>query len=291
MNNLGPHSKWHNLEHFHMEDLNKAIMICHQAAQLIAMTGKHLIPAKKDDSHTSMTYKKGLSLLLGGKIAGKQAMRVALDIRTLNLMILTDKLEMLAEFNLNGKYLIEGFDFLKSELLSLGADTSKMNMKMHYSLPYQSLADIEIEMFSAPAFKQHALLRENAELMLRFFSDIFINTDKVRVWPHHFDTGIILYKRKNSSGQHITTVGAGFSMADEMIDQPYFYINYWSGNGITKSSNFPTLEHGEWGKEGWNGASLKIQELYNYSDPEEQVNMLSKFYSTAVEHAIEMLPV
>lgn len=289
MNNPGPYSKWHNLESFPKKDLNQAVKVCHQSSQLVAIAGKYLIPPKRDDSHTSMLYKKGLSLLLGEKISGRQTIRVALDIRNLKLMILTDKLEMLAELNLKSQRMEKGFDFLKAELNSLGVDTSEMNFRMHYTFPYKNLLQTEIEMFSEEAFRQHALLRGNAELILHFFSGIFMNSDKIRVWPHHFDTGIILYKRKNSSGKLNGTIGAGFSIADKMIDQPYFYINYWTEKAIPKSFKSPELKHGQWGKDGWKGASLKIKDIYKYSETEEQVGIVSKFFSTCIDHAIDIL--
>ena len=64
---------------------------------------------------------------------------------------------------------------------------------------------------------------------------------EVRIWPHHFDTGI--YLEVNSK----LGIGFGWAMADKMIDQPYFYFTPYGLNGHKLlTENLEDPEHGFW---------------------------------------------
>ena len=80
---------------------------------------------------------------------------------------------------------------------------------------------------------------------------------EVRIWPHHFDTGVYLESNPNVG------LGFGFAMEDSLVGQPYFY---YSGNGLNEHvihyKDVRDLEVGKWiVSEEWKGAVLPLSDV------------------------------
>jgi len=69
------------------------------------------------------------------------------------------------------------------------------------------------------------------------------------------------------------SIGAGFNPADDMVDEPYFYIYGWYKDNKLDYSDKPELVNGKWIIENWEGAVLPITEVAD----EDAVNA---FYET-----------
>jgi hypothetical protein len=88
-------------------------------------------------------------------------------------------------------------------------------------------------------------------------SNHFQVDNEIRIWPHHFDTGIYLKATDNLS------FGFGLAMEDNMVGEPYFYF---SAYGLNDSNvDYPVdlkLDLGHWIiREEWKGACLKLSEV------------------------------
>lgn len=83
----------------------------------------------------------------------------------------------------------------------------------------------------------------------------------IRIWPHHFDLGAILYL--DPTGEH-RQIGIGLSPGDGAYAEPYFYV---TPHPLAKDTAFPSLPSGTWRREGWTGAVLTGTEIVAGADP------------------------
>jgi hypothetical protein len=64
---------------------------------------------------------------------------------------------------------------------------------------------------------------------------------EVRIWPHHFDTGV--YLEFNAQ----VGIGFGLAIADSMIDKPYYYlVGYPLGSKSWNWQEVIALKTGTW---------------------------------------------
>ena len=83
---------------------------------------------------------------------------------------------------------------------------------------------------------------------------------KVRIWPHHFDTGIYL-KLKNN-----VQLGFGLAMQDDHCPNPYFYARAYNdaGESLTVNPEQNSLITAKWiYSNDFNAAIFSLNELKN----------------------------
>ncbi|NOR74332.1 MAG: hypothetical protein GQ525_04155 [Draconibacterium sp.] len=119
--------------------------------------------------------------------------------------------------------------------------------------------------------------------------EYFSNTIPVRIWPHHFDTGSFFTVEKNSNRKASQTIGLGWAIPDSMVNEPYFYISFWSEKEIKNSSNLANLDFGNWMTPNWNGAILKHSEIINETSAKNQYLRVKQFYINGIEQVLQLL--
>ncbi len=290
MNTTTLTEKWIKLDPLNASEFKETLQICHHAAQLPAMAGNYLVDPREDDSHSAMEYSSTRKFLVGRRIRGDRDTRVALDIVNLNLHILNLRLTSLGKFSLKGRTKEEAFDFLRKELMTHGVDTILMKMDLHFDIPDHPVGQgAKFEIKDPQIFQAHADIRSNAKYLLRFFGRIFKFTSEILVWPHHFDTGAILYTGFDDSGDYNATVGIGLAMPDELCNEPYFYVNHWSANRIHYPDTFPELKHGQWITTGYKGAILELGRITDSKSLKTQCEIAADFLSDAIEKSLELI--
>ncbi len=272
-----------------IEKLNEAIKITHHAAQLIAISGRYLADRREDDSHTAMEFSRSRKILAGVKLKGDQELRVALNIENLDLHILNVRLKSMEKFDLKNRTFEEGFDFLKKRLMTFGLDTSLMLPEVHYNIPdHPAGRGKPFEINDPGAFEQHAVFRSLAKDLLQSFARVFKNTSEILIWPHHFDTGMIIYLDPDEKGDLRGTVGIGLAIKDNMIQEPYFYVNHWSEGKVQYPKELPALKNGRWAESDWKGAYLKLSEIVSGRN-ELNTEMAADFFSEAIDLSIDFM--
>jgi len=94
----------------------------------------------------------------------------------------------------------------------------------------------------------------------------------IRIWPHHFDMGAILYLDATSDDRQI---GIGLSPGDGSYAEPYLYVTPYP---LVATPVFPPLPSGTWRREGWTGAVLTGTEINAGAD-------VHAFVAAAIEGA------
>ena len=262
-------------------NLNDTLQQQHHAAQFLAMVGHHLIPQQADDSNTNMEFLPDENLILGNALPN--GMRVALQLTELKLFVLDKKNEPKKVIKLDGKTKDEVFIELAQNLAYVGIDVSNLKNELHYKIPAHPLGNGA--MFSIKNendFIENANYRHNAKIVLNEIAEIFKQEEPIRIWPHHFDTGAFYVISKNGKGETTQTIGIGLAIPDSMINEPYYYLSFWSADATAELDKLPSLPSGQWLMPDWNGAVLKHSEILKADTANEQYELVKSFYQSGI---------
>jgi len=253
----------------------------HKAAQYLAMAGKFYLEAKKDDSHTNLEWLVKKKSLVSHDL-NDHGIRLAINYKQYALEILTDD-ELLDAVSLTG----ESHDFLCSwinEGLKRYGVKGDFKFESHYILPYKNGLNKDYQFPAPNADKLQDLINQRNLCDAALHSVLSDRKDasKIRIWPHHFDTGAIIEVDEDNDGL-IKTIGLGLSIPDTMINGFYFYASPWS-KGINldlSKMDEDALSSGEWHSGEWKGATLRSESV--------SVEEATKFFEEAIQELLLVL--
>jgi hypothetical protein len=174
----------------------------------------------------------------------------------------------------------------------LGVNTTGILPEMHSEIPENNLAHGEA--YKKPTddiLLELSKYRHNSHIIFSFLSSKFKNSEPVRIWPHHFDTGTIIPVEKDNNGDISKSLGLGLAIADIAItSEYYFYVTPWSENLKINYESLPSLtNNGKWHIQNWNGAYLTISDVLKKETEEEQVEMVNGFLISAIDACLYLL--
>lgn len=285
-------NNWSFLSLRSKDHFKSATLLQHHAVQFIAMAGRYLIPQKKDDSNTQMKWYLDKKMVTGEWIDSyTYPLKLGIQLSDLILMLLDPTYTDIAHCNMQGRTKSEIFDWLKDKLDQMKVETLPLKMDLHYSIPFHKTeegASFGVENHSE--MLELTNLRNNAELVMQTFAMQFENASPVRIWPHHFDTSFTVPVKWDEKGQWVKTLTMGLAKPDEWIDYYYFYVNHWSADSSIDYNTITTLKgNGHWFTGDWIGAVLPLNELYQDSNTQEQVNRVCNFLHSAVNNTFDLL--
>ncbi len=273
---------WKKLTLPYNENLSDALQQQHHASQFIALVGRYLVPQQPDDSNTNMQYLFDKELLVGKALAN--GMRLALQLTDLTLYILDKDNKHKSEISLVGKITQQVFDEVKQTFAECGVDTSNLKNELHYEIPTHDLINgASFTIKEKILFQENTFYRHNAEVILNEIAAGFGDTDSVRVWPHHFDTGTFIPFAYNDKGELSQSMGIGWSIPDSMVNEPYYYLSFWSKQPVESFEALTPLEVGEWITTGWKGGVLKLSEILQCSSAGEQQELVKAFFNSGIK--------
>lgn len=271
---------WKPIQKTDVQDLNDENKLHHQAVQFIAIAGKYLLHDKDDDSNTNMIWNTALNSYVGNELP--QSKRAAVRLPEFSLCIFDNKDYVVQSMEMSGTTWNELYDWFEKALQANDIDTTRLQPELHYEIQEHGL--YETASFDAPnqeMAKQIATLRHNARQILQEITKPYANATPVSIWPHHFDTGTMI-PLQNKKNETIATIGLGLAVADEMVEEPYFYVNHWMQ---TPPESYPDLknpEQGKWIIETWKGSVLPISKLFGLS-PDKQEKTAKAFFETSIK--------
>ncbi len=236
----------------------------HMAAQYLATAAIRFLPAKDDDSHTNL----GLNVKEGylySRSFGEQSYFLSLSYTdfSLNFHGPNDISKLL----LHGKSHKEIISWITQ---TCGQVISSIEYKfsLHYELPYAFDDDFVFEIDEPDEVTELLKLRRLAHAVFTNFLKENHFESEIRIWPHHFDTGIFFSFNKDNDKQ----LGMGLAIPDDMLNAHYFYVSGYDQNGVIDTNDFGPLEQGKWIQNGFKGAVLEA----SGSDPLTFVNFLNE---------------
>jgi len=173
---------------------------------------------------------------------------------------------------------------MKEKLSGLGIDVSNLENQLHYEIPGHELdGKAAFIMDSEQDIRENINYRHNAEIVLAEAAGKFPNAEPVRIWPHHFDTGSFVPIEHNEAGGVSRSVGLGFGIPDSMVNEPYYYLSYWSEVPIEDFRKLPDPDAGEWIQTGWNGGVVRLSDILKISTAEDQKEYVESFFNSGIE--------
>lgn len=278
--------KWRRLTHNFNEEINKAMQVQHLAVQFISLTGRYLLPEKEDKSNITMQYIPGNEMLLGGQ--HPDGWLVNLLLKNLVLQIRDDNMTVLGETPLEGKTFPEALLEFKKELIKAGADVSMLKTEQPYELPADPLEKGMFFKAGPPdAVEENIRYRHNANVVLNELRADYADTCPVYIWPNHFDTGFTFPIEHNKEGKETKSIGMGWAIPDDIVDEPYYYLSFMSDQPVDEHAVPGELAAGKWMMPRWNGATLPLSEIVREQDEEAQYRMVKTFFESSAQQLID----
>jgi len=278
---------WKKLKNFDKNKLNREITLQHHAVQFIARAGKHLIPEKADDSHTNMEWKTPVSSFVGNHLP--HFLLVGLRIPDLRLLLYNENYYILHSLELPGLTGREIFKWLTEALQANKIEAQNLKYDLHYEIPDHNQYDEDP--FPEPRTEiaeATAALRSDASEILAEWAQKEPSAAPVKVWPHHFDTGTF-YPYYDKDGSIKKSIGLGLAIADELVDEPYFYVNHWAKETIKQYPELEAPGDGKWIINGWKGSVLPYSKITTYNTSNEQEKAVRKFFEESVRITRKLL--
>jgi hypothetical protein len=254
-----------------MQEYNLCDRQLHWLSQVLAKTNRTYIKKQKDDSHTNLYFDPIANKICGRWIESKKGKRILiLNLNTLSFELIDDKLKSLLSVPVYNKSIEQLENEIASHLISMELDTNEFFKKLHFEIPDYKIDNISMNSISDRGLEKWRFYRELAGEACYELLGYLQSESEIRIWPHHFDTGI--YTRVNKK----LSLGFGLAMEDAMIGQPYFYMTGYSDESPINYKNIPLLSKGKWETgENWNGAVLPLSEMSNtsYSEADKTLRL------------------
>lgn len=238
----------------------------HLLCQILAKVTANLIPEESDYSHTNLSFDP-----IGNRIITRwikienSKICLALNLNKYSFQWINDGFQVIKNIFISGKTLTQLENEIQSSLSIVGINSKELLINLKYEIEKYSFIDMPFEVLNKESLDlwiyYRSLANAACDELLRYINA----KEEVRIWPHHFDTGI--YKDITSN----LGVGFGLAMKDNLVDSPYFYLSGYAQKGKPAMKNLPKLEYGFWETGDWKGAVLSLSQLNKLDRPKRKV--------------------
>ncbi len=259
-----------------MQEYNITDRQIHWLSLVIAKANRTFVEGKDDDSHTNLYYDAIGGRLFGRWIEGPAGRIIlAFNVQSLAFEWMDERQHVLDEVNVLEKKMIELEQGVAEYPGSIGMDTHIFSSPLHFEIPDYKIRVLHQEDVSAAGLQQWSVFRELANRACEEMLGYLQAESEVRIWPHHFDTGIYTMVTRDLG------LGFGLAMEDAMVGQPYFYLSGYNSKSPVSYERVSALTNGRWlTGSHWNGAILPLEEFGNATEEEDGL-ILQEFISEA----------
>ena len=233
----------------------------HLLSQILAKANRTFLPKKDDDSHTNLYFDP-----LGKRILGRwititsEKVILSLNLNNLEFELLNAKAEIVFSIPSIGKTMVTIGHELEESFAGINLNAGGLSEPLHFEIPDYDFAKNSTENLDPNGLQQWIYYRDVAN---KACYDLLGNSQvdgEVRIWPHHFDTGIY-FEPKDNIG-----IGFGLAMKDNLAGAPYFYMSGYALKGSLNYQSLPTNKTWKWEiSEHWKGVILPLTNLENIS--------------------------
>ena len=224
--------------------------IIHLAAQYLAAANISFVPKEEDDSHTNFGFDVEQLRLLSHQLSSKGD-QLALNYKDFSLEWISHNAHN--TFPLKGKTHAQVLEWLQQ--MSLTFIAMPYTYKFHYDLPYSIDSNYTFQIAATEDLATIANYRVLCENALEQIIQANQLEASIRIWPHHFDTGIY----SNIPNTAEVMVGLGLAIPDTVSDGHYFYASgYKNGNQMDPTA-FSPLSVGKWFSDSFKGGILPAE--------------------------------
>ncbi len=282
-------SAWKPLRNPASLNLNSAYHQAYQLGQWLARFARGYLPAKPDDSHTSLIWHRNMGVMETNAldVDGRQ-ISFGLEIRDLSLVKIVDG-QVVDSISMHGYCDADAEKWICRAIEAMQLDASALNAPLPYELPNSIYSDGEVfnTIDACEALSEFGRYLDNTSLILR---DVVAKhrhlkpgPAPIRLWPHHFDLAtIITLEVGDVESAH--AVGFGLAVPDQSRDEFYFYTYPWPRK---ERSDLPDLGPDRlYQYDGSVGAVQLMSALVSAKDQEATARL---FFNETVETFIGLL--
>jgi len=262
-----------------MKDYSKTDQHIHQLSQILAKTGRSLVPPKDDDSHTNLYWDPLRQQLSGRWVSSPGGLLLpVLNLAQTDFQWIDKQMKVAGRVSLIGKNYFEVEDLVLALSNDAGIEKKSLMAPLHFDIPDYSFKNSAINTIEKPQLLEWSYYRTLANHILNDLGETVQREVEVRIWPHHFDTGIY-FQWHDEFG-----IGCGLAMEDGMAGAPYFYISAYTGDEQFDYSDATALTYGKWIKEGkWKGGILPVDQL----ETNRAMQNLQVFYNQTLAYLLK----
>lgn len=242
-----------------MQDYTQTDQQIHWLCQIIAKANRSYVPKKEDDSHTNLFFD-----VLGNRIIGRWIKTssgkiiLSLNLENLHLEWLGDHLQVLQSVASVGKSDLEIIRELTQEVQKRGLQPADFSEKLHFEITEYPFSQTPVQFIPQEHIQVWKHWRQLANEACLWVLGYLQADGEIRIWPHHFDTGIYVPANDRVS------IGFGWAMEDSLAGAPYFYVAGYASQGSLDYQELPELQTGKWETSGhFKGAILSLNEMTN----------------------------
>ncbi|MBO6524788.1 MAG: hypothetical protein JJ971_13235 [Balneolaceae bacterium] len=249
-----------------MNSYNQTDQRIHYLSQILAKTGRTFVEKKEDDSHTNLGFVPSTNWLETHWIESpKGKIKLVLRITDFCILWLDEKGEAFQTISTVLKTQEEVEDQLKKGIKEAGLDPEGFSEPLHFEIPDYTFVGKPFQMINRHNLDEWTQWRTLANEACGKVLGILDAGVPIRIWPHHFDTGIYVQATDEPG------IGFGLAMKDEMAGAPYFYMSGYPSEGKLDYSEAPELTSGRWEiTEGFKGAILPLTEYEEVQEALDQ---------------------
>jgi hypothetical protein len=238
----------------------------HHAAQFGAAAGISFLPHVPDDSHSNLEWVPAHGALFSRAIPAQTAFRVGVRPMNLAVLIATRENQLLAEYRLHGRTIIETRDWIRSQIKLLGGDGSRYTLTRDYEIPRHDVTYGEaFDASDSSHFEELAKWFANGTGLLSSVTRSALAASELRCWPRDFDIATLIQVVPGR------TIGVGLEPGDDYYDEPYFYVSMHPQSAASRTRSRPLWGSGTWHTHDWVGAVLPGSRLGAASSQERQI--------------------
>jgi hypothetical protein len=256
-----------------INELNQADRTFHSLAQLIALTGTNQLPTQADDSQANIIWNSDQDRLESHPFEQMgQQLRFVIDLPSFSLQFLDEQDNQVATFGIEDKTPTQATSWWQTVMLAWDFNPTK---PLNYQLETAPVA--LYTQYSRPAKQSEwADWRTIANQKLADLNRLSGRTSDIRIWPHHFDTGVY-YSIPDEQGKEQSAIWAGYAIADVVSPEPYFYLSGYSKQHPIDFTTANKLSVGYWlARPDWQGACLPVSQI---AEPEQITRFLADSYA------------
>ena len=223
----------------------------HLASQYLAAAGISFLKKEADDSHTNLGFNTE-SGCLETHLLSENNDQLSLCYQSFSLIWKSnDDSKTLKLDGTSHKEVLQWLSETSATFLN-----KPYTYNFHYELPYTIDEDMTFQLKNTAEVTDLMHLRILTHFSLEKIIELYNLDATIRVWPHHFDTGIYA-KLPDSS----ISVGLGLAIADAVSDSYYLYASGYNDEGQITPQNFKAFTKGAWSIDGFKGAVLAAPHL------------------------------
>ncbi len=229
----------------------------HQLIQTIAKFNRSFVPSREDDSHTNLAF-DFIGQRLVGRWAGSSLGKIilVLDLLEFKFTLFDRFWHPINSWAIEGNTQVQVEEQIESYLSELNLDGKNFRDPLHFKISRYEFVNKAYSKWESMEVLEWMKYRLQANKAAQYVLNHLQVSGEVRIWPHHFDTGIYVEPNERIG------LGFGLAMKDNIVSSPCYYFSpYWLNRDEPRDWNMEGIQSGSRIElPNWKGSILRLSE-------------------------------